>query len=416
MPNSILTNKNAPGIVAKLAAKMLADNLQFCKLIDKADESDFGGKNGFSSGDTIYVSKPPRFIAGTNRDVTSAIQDVNDEKAALTLNVSSTVAIALTSNEIATDLALKNWADRILRQAVNTIAHNVESRFLTAAVNSVADYVGSPTVTAFDTDTMLAAGERLSNMLCPDDDMRYALLTPRAQRNAVNARKGLFQQSDEIGKQYVRGAMGRADGFEYYSNNLLPLLTAGTATVASNATTADLVSGTSTISVNGLTGSGTVTAGTVFTVAGVNAVHPITKADLGYLQPFVVTANATASSGVATLSVYPTPQGPLTGGLQNITTLATSGAVVTFLSNTAASQATRQNLMFHKSAFRMASVPLVMPGGVDMAAQETVDNITIRVIRDYEVLTDRLIMRLDFLGGIVPVRPEWAVRLPNTNN
>ena len=46
-----------------------------------------------------------------------------------------------------------------------------------------------------------------------------------------------------------------------------------------------------------------------------------------------------------------------------------------------------------------------------MAEQKTVDGMTIRVIRDYSVLTDKLILRLDFLGGICAKRPEWSARV-----
>lgn len=96
-------------------------------------------------------------------------------------------------------------------------------------------------------------------------------------------------------------------------------------------------------------------------------------------------------------------------GLQNITAFPVDGAAIVPVG--AASTAYVQNLAYHKSAFRMVSVPLVLPDGTDMAAQKTVDGFTIRVIRDYAVLTDKLIMRLDFLGGICAPRPEWAVRV-----
>jgi hypothetical protein len=147
----------------------------------------------------------------------------------------------------------------------------------------------------------------------------------------------------------------------------------------------------------------------VFTIAGVNAVHPITKQDLGYLQQFTVTANVTETSGnTVTLSISPTIYSSASGSLQNVSALPADEAALVFVG--VASQAAQQSLFYHKSAFRMASVPLVLPEGLDMAAQETVDGMTIRVIRDYSVLTDKLILRLDFLGGLAATRPEWAVR------
>ena len=40
MANDIQTLKDAPGVIAAMAAKMLADKVQFCKTIEKADKSD----------------------------------------------------------------------------------------------------------------------------------------------------------------------------------------------------------------------------------------------------------------------------------------------------------------------------------------------------------------------------------------
>lgn len=414
MPNTINTLKNAPGVIAKLTAGMLEDKVQFAKSIDKADDSDYNGKNGYQAGDTIYISKPARFTVGTNADITSAIQDVNEEKVALTLNQRKVIGIALTSSEIATDMALANWTKRILEPAVSRLAQEIEKDYLTAATQATYNLVGSAGSTVFDTDTVLAAGQKIDEFACPDLDNRFVLLNPAATRSAVNTRKGLFQSSEEISKQYKSGAMGMADGFAFLRNNLLYTHTNGNDVtgVAVEASVLAPATGATQLGVDGLTTTtGTVRKGQVFTIAGVNAVHPITKADLGYLQQFVVTADATADgSGNATLSISPTIYSSASGALQNVSALPADEAAIVFIG--AASSSHVQSLAYHKSAFRHVSVPLVLPGGLDMAGQATSDGgFTVRVTRDYDVLTDRLIMRLDYLGGIAAVRPEWACRI-----
>jgi hypothetical protein len=412
MPNTINTLKNAPGVIAKLAAGMLEDKVQFSKSIDKADSSDYDGKNGYQAGDTIYISKPARFIPSTNADITSSIQDVTEEKVALTLDTRFVVPIALTSSEIATDMALQGWAKRVLEPAVSSMAQYIENNFLTKATQAVANGVGIAGSTVFDNDTVLAAGQKINEFACPDFDNRFVLLNPAANRSAVNARKGLFQSSADIAEQYRKGYMGMSDGFEFLSNNLVYNHTAGTANVSGVTASANLTSGSASIALAGLGNTLTVTRGTVFQIAGVNAVHPITKQDLGYPKQFVVSATVTSNAGgaatvVATEVVYSSAG----GSLQNVSSLAANGQTVTFF-QPAASSVRAQNLAYHKSAFRMVSVPLVKPDGLDMSAQETSDGgFTIRVIRDYDVLTDKLIMRLDFLGGIAAVRPEWAARI-----
>lgn len=413
MSNDILTMKNAPGVVAKLAAKMFANKLQFVKTIDQADESDFGGKNGFNAGDTIYINKPSRSIPGTNRDITGDVGSIVEEKTPLTLDIQRVDSVALTSNEIATDLAFKSWAKRVLEPRVSTMAQFVEKDFIQKASDWTFNSVGAFGSNTFDVETMLAANQRITEMACPDFDNRCALLSPSAMTKTVSDRKGLFQSSEKISQQYIKGMMGEADGLQYYQSNLLNNHTNGNDVVFEVRTTVTDEGATSLV-VEGLTTTtGTVTAGTVFTIATVNAVNPVTKEDLGYLQQFTVTADATADgSGYATLSISPAIYTSASGGLQNVTAFPADGDAITPVGT--ASGSAIQNLVYHKSAFRMASVPLILPtGSVDMAAQETYEGVTIRVISQYDIFTDQSIMRFDFLGGLAQVRPEWSVRLPS---
>lgn len=411
---NVNTLKNAPGVIAKIAAGMLEDKVQFSKVIDQADKSDYDGKNGYQAGDTIYISKPARFIPGTSADITSVIQDVVEEKVALTLDTRYVVPIALTSAEIATDLALQSWTKRVLEPAVSSMAQYIEKAFYQKATQATYNTVGTAGSTVFDMDTILSAGQKIDENGCPDLDNRFVLLNPAAQRSAVNSNKGLFQSSENIKDQYVKGRMGTGMGFDFLSNNLGYTHTNG-ADVTGMAVEASVVAisnGMSTLGVDGVASGATIKKGSVFTISGVNAVHPITKADLGYLQQFVVTADVTETSGNSvTLAISPSIYYTTTDSRQNVSAAPVdeTGALVWVGS---ASTSYAQNLAFHKSAFRMVSVPLVMPDGLDMASQATSDGgFTLRVLRDYDVLTDRLIMRLDFLGGLAATRPEWAARI-----
>jgi hypothetical protein len=243
--------------------------------------------------------------------------------------------------------------------------------------------------------------------LAPRSDRTF-LLNSQSGALAVDARKGLFQSATEIGKQYVEGMVGRADGFDWYENELINVHTNGN-DVAFEVRTTVSTQGQATLVVEGLTTTtGTVKKGTVFTVAGVYAVHPITKQTYSTLQQFVVTADATADgSGYATLSISPAMY--TTGTLKNIASFPQDGDAIT--PSGSASTAYAQNLQFHKNAFKMVSVPLIMPTKAEVAAQETVDGITVAVIRDFDVKTRTMITRLDFLGGLSAVRPEWACRV-----
>jgi hypothetical protein len=408
MTNAINNIKDAGAVIAKLSAAMLADKVQFIKSIDKEPESTFNSQvNGFNPGQTIYVNKPARFVPTTNADITSSIQDVVEEKVAVTLNIRQVQAVALTSLEVQNSLALKDWSKRILDPAISSIAQGVESTVLTSAKNAVYNLVGSAGTTVFDTDTVLSAGERLAFGLAPQDGDQYLLLNPTANRSAVNARKGLFQSSSAIADQYKKGYIGDADGFTFLRNSMLPTHTRGTQTSTFTVTTTS-TEADATIALTGTSG-GTLKAGDVFTIASVFAVHPITKATLNYLQQFVVTANNTAIStaytGVAiSPSIY-----AASNGLQNVSALPQSSAAVTIVGTLSTGYV--QNLAYHKSAFRFVSVPLMKPNGAHMVGQETVDGMTVRVWMDSAILTDKMIMRIDLLGGFAAVRPEWACRI-----
>ncbi len=376
MANVINNIDDVGSIIAKLSAKMFADKCQFIKSIDK-ETSLSGSVYGFSKGDTVNINVPARFQSGTSADITSALQDVTEEKVALTLDTQRVTGVALTSAEIATDLGLKAWVKRILDPAVSGLVQETENDVLDSAVDATFNSVGTAGSTTFDTDTCLSAGTKLDNMLAPMDDKRKLLLYPSANQSATNARKGLFQSSSAIAKQYKQGYVGQADGFTYLRNNLLPTHTIGNDVTGVAVDDASTATAATTLHADGFTTTtGTVTKGSVFTIAGVNAVHPITKADLGFLQQFVVTANGTADgSGDITMSISPTIYSSASGSLQNVTALPADDAALVFVGT--ASTGYRQALAYHPSAYRIAFAPLVKPDGVDMVGQETVDGVTV---------------------------------------
>jgi len=410
MANVNNTIKGGPGLFLKAAAKLLEDELQFTKSIEKAPAEDYNGKNGYSAGDTVYISKPARYVPQTTSDITSSIQDSVEEKVALVLDINSTVGMQLSSLELATEVQVKDAVERFGKPAVSAIAQNVEQRMLQAMTRATYNQVGTAGSTQFAPDDILAAREKVNKFLCPKDDSRYFLSDSTANRLAVGARKGLFQSASEIAEQYKMGAVGKADSFTWLENELLYVHTRGTQAVTGATVNGTLSGqGVATMNVTGTSG-GTLKAGDVFTVANVFAVHPITKQVYPFLQQFVVTADNTAS-GTAYTGVTFSPAIYTTGGRQNVNSFPQGSAAIVIQSG-AVSTSFTNSLAYHKSAFRMVSVPLVMPKYAEIAEQYTSEaGFTIALIRDFDVLQRRMITRLDFLGGVAAVRPEWACRV-----
>lgn len=403
-------NDNA-ALICKAAAEEFKESIQFVKSVAKVDPSEYNGKNGYKSGSTIHISTPARFDPQTTFDITSSKQDVLEDFVPLTLDISSTIGVEVDSAEFASKIGLSSLYNRVISPAITSMAADVEQRMLEKATDAVFNSVGTAGSTTFDTDTILSARERMNKYLCPKDKERFFLSDSTANRSAVNARKGLFNASPEISEQYKMGYMGTADGYNWLENEVLNVHTMGNDVTGVALNTVTVVNGTSSISVSGLTNTtGTVTKGSTFTIAGVFAVHPLTKTAYPFLQQFVVTADATANgSGVATLSISPTIY--LTTSRQNVSAAPATTAALVFSNSAVASTAYTQNLAFHKKAFRMVSVPLIMPEQVEMKAQETVDGITIAIVRAWDQNKRSMITRLDFLGGICADRPEWACRI-----
>lgn len=411
MANNLNNISTVGTIIAKTAATVLSDNCPFYQSCDQEPEATFGSVNGWNVGQTVNISKPARFAVQTSADITSSLQDVVEEKVSMTLNQRFNVPVQLTSLEIQNELALKDWTKRILKPAMASLGNKIDSTYLQLATNATANCIGTAGSTVFDTATMGSTRERLKKFLPPADDQFTAILDSTAMNSAVNARKGLFQSSAEIAKQYRTGYMGTSDGFNYVESNLTTLHTRGTATGSITVTTTSS-EGDTTLALTG-TGAQTLVAGDVITIASVFACHPQTKATYNFLMPFVVTALNTASSGTYTaVAIQPASGSAIyasSAGLQNVSALPQSSAVVTIIGS--ASTGYNQNLAYHKQAFRVCSVPLMMPKGAHMVAQQRVDGMTVRIWMDSIILTDKMIMRIDFLGAFAAVRPEWSSRI-----
>lgn len=413
MANVFNNVKDVGTVLSKLAAGYLQDNIQFCKTIDKEPEESFGSVNGYKVGDTINVNIPARFIPTTSLDITSSQEDVVEEKKPLALDTTRTVAVNADSLEMRNDISeseLLAKGDRILKPAMIALAHAIESDIISKATDSIYSTVGTAGSTVFDTATMLSAKDELARNLCPMGE-RKALLNSAAMSSAVNARKGLFQSSEDIAKQYKQGYMGTADGFDFLENEMLATHTNGN-DVSFEVSTTVSVEGQATLVVEGLTTTtGTVTKGTTFTIDTVNMVNPQTKADTGVLQKFVVTADATANgSGVATLSISPAIYTSASNGLQNVTAFPADGDTVNVLTG-AASTGYTQNLVYHPNAFRFISTKLMLPRNAEMSGAATEDGITVNMVSDFDVLTRKEILRFDVLYGFAAIRPEWACRI-----
>jgi hypothetical protein len=150
--------------------------------------------------------------------------------------------------------------------------------------------------------------------------------------------------------------------------------------------------------------------GDTFTIANVYAVNPVSGESTGTLRQFVVTADAScaATPTSAIVTAYFSPPMIDTGPYKNIDTQPAADAAVT-ISGTQ-TEPYPVNLAFHKNAFALVMVPLVMPANT-WGATAVDSGYSIRVLKAYDVNLDDEVCRLDVLYGTKTLYPELACRI-----
>lgn len=395
MANAILT----PTMITRKALAILHQKLNFVGTINRSYDDQFANKEA-QIGQTLNVRLPNQYVI--RNGATLATQDTVEITAPVTISAQKGVDLRFTSIDLT--LSLQDFADRILEPAVSVLAANVEADAL-SMVNSVYNQVNNPGA-AITFNKVLQGRKLLNDALAPMDTNRSVILNTQDNVDLVDQLKGLFQDSASVAKQYKEGQMGRTSGFDFYENTLLQRFTSGTDNSAYLVNGAGQV-GSSPLSMNLAvnTGTGTFAAGDIITIAGVYKVHPETRANMGVLQQFVVTS--AYAGGAGNVAIAP---GIITSGnRQNVTASPANAAIITKVGTNA--QNYGLSLAYHRDAFCFATCDLVVPKGVDFAARENFEGISLRIVRAYDINTDSFPCRLDIIYGYAALRPQWAARI-----
>lgn len=412
MANSTL---NA-SIIAKEATMILENELVMAKQVYRGYESEFGNTvNGYTPGDTVSIRRPTDF---TVRDgATASIQDVVEGSTSISVDKQKGVDFQFTSSELTLDI--KVLSERVIKPAMVQLANQVD-RDLMALYSSVPNWVGTPGQTINSYTDFSKAPERLDSYAVPMAD-RSAALSPSDHWGLLGNQTGLYIQN-AASSAYREGSLGKIGGIDTYMSQNVPTHTVGVATGTplvnggSQNVTYDSVKTTMTQSLvtDGWTNSttGILKAGDVITIANVFAVNPVTKATLPFLKQFVVTADANsgASTGPATLTIYPAIIA--SGAFQNVSAAPADNAAITVLGTGGTGYA--QNLVFHKNAFALAMVPMIMPSGAVGGARESYNGVSVRIQPYYDGANDINKWRCDILYGVKAVDPRLATRLSGT--
>tara|TARA_X000001382_G_scaffold55288_2_gene37818 strand:- start:9228 stop:10439 length:1212 start_codon:yes stop_codon:yes gene_type:complete len=400
MANSLLT----PTAVTREALRVLHQKLNFVGTINRQYDSRFA-KSGAKIGDSLSIRLPNQYTVRTGAALSS--QDVTESSVSLQVATQKGVDTTFTSDDLTLDI--DDFSERFLQPAMSVLAANIEADALSMykdVFNHVTDVGASVT-----TGDVQSANKVLTDSLAPYDG-RCLNLNTTDNVDLVDALKGLFNDQSNVSKNYREGRVAsNTFGFSnIMENTLIPSHTTGT----DDGTGDYLINGASqsgaTMTVD--TGAGTFKKGDIVYIAGVNRVHPETKVDTGGLQPFVITSDV----GTSATSLPISPSIVATGAKQNVSAVPADNAAVHKNESDAstdigASADFGTSLAYHKDAFAFATADLIMPQGVDFAARETLDGISMRIVRDYSISADTFPTRIDVLYGYKAIRPELACRI-----
>ena len=403
MANTLLT----PTAVTREALRILHQKLNFVGTVLRQYDSSFA-KSGAKIGDSLKIRLPNQYAVRSG--ATLSTQDIVETSVTLQVATQKGVDTTFTSDDLTMDL--DDFSERILEPAMSVLAANIEADAMSMykdVYNHVTD-VGA----TVDVSDVLNAGKELTDNLAPYDN-RTLNLSTQDNVDLVDAIKGLYNDQTKVAKNYREGRVA-SNTFGYANimeNTMWPQHTTGT----DDGTGDYLVNDSGTIaegstSVTTDTGAGSYLIGDIFYFAGVYHVHPETKATTTKLKEFAVTA----LTGTSFTSISFSPAMYSSGAKQNVSAMPANNAALhknesDQATDIAASADFGVSLAYHKDAFAFATADLLMPTGVDFAAREVVDGISMRIVRDYAITTDTFPCRLDVLYGYKTVRPELACRI-----
>lgn len=408
MANRLLT----PKVYANTMLKLLKNNLVMGKLVTTEFKNEFK-----KVGNTIYVKRPPQYVI--RKGQVAQVQDtiVGEQPIVLDQQIGVDTEFSSIEETLTVDQLLE---DEMMNSKAATMAQEIDSTLIEATLQ-FPNWVGTPGETINSPSDFFKGPERLDDMAVPQN-MRAGVLATRDYWATAAQFTSATYFDNSVNKTALEQAklpvMGNVQ--PYMTQSVVTLVT-GTRTTSGAAT----VNGAGqvvtylqcadnyqqTLNVGGLTNGHTIKAGEVFTIAGVFAVNPRTKATLDYLYQMTVLADVTVVGTTATLTIAnPMIVG---GAYATVNAAPANSAAITWAG--AASTGYRQNAVFHKSSICLAFAKLVRPRTGEYAyASDPETGVTIRYWQTSDGTNDTHLHRWDALYGVTNADRRLGTRISGT--
>jgi hypothetical protein len=400
-------------MVTRESLRLAHEKLSFIGTVNRNYDDSYA-KTGAKIGDTLRVRNPNAYVRRQGSRVMN-VQDTTETTQSITVATQDGVDMKFNSAELT--LNIDELSKRYIEPAVNVLVAGIEGDMLAAVTKDVYNVTGTAgTVvgTSGDISALTDARAKLNQCLAPKAD-RSVQIDSVTMGTVVNGTKALFHDGTQIKEAFREGHIARNAMADWYENEKTYVHTniadvTGT-TDSTGLGTAESDGGYTLLDMHTTVVSPAV--GTVFTIAGVYAVHPETKRSYQNLQQFTITATSASSFCSVSPKIY------LSGPRQNVASAASAAlTTTTFNSATltfhgAGSSVLRHNLMYHKDAFTFVTADLPLMDDALKCVRRVQDGLSIRVWQGSDIRNDELLLRLDILYGWKTLRPEWACRISN---
>lgn len=413
MSNGLLT----PKIYANTGLKLLKNNLVAAKLVSGEFKDEFK-----KTGNKTWAKRPPEFVV---RDGPVAqVQDVVEGEVEIVMDKQKGVDVEFTSIEetLTVDSLLKS---KTMNSAMSRLANQIDAD-IHAETKKFYNWVGTPGQVV-NTYQDLTKGPLRMDQGGVEAADRVGFLQSEDAWALVGNLAGLTAQTKEATDALTKAKLPILGNVDWFATQNAASVTTGTRSgnaqvngADQNVTYASVKDGDweQSLIIETMGNSTTAKAGEVFTIAGVYAINPITKAAYSFLQQFTLTEDALADgAGAATLTISP----PIivTGAFQTVSAAPANDAAIQWMgSDTEAdTDATTYtfNTIFQKSAIALVSAKLIMPfTGEASYATDPDTGLTVRYWRSSDSTNDTHMHRFDVLYGTKCVDPRRGTRLSGT--
>jgi len=416
-----MANTYESNFTRKIAMKV-TDRFEANRILSKnVDTQLVAGQFNADSGTQVDVKRPTdhTVISSSDGDISTTRSDIITGKA--TATVQDYITVAVDYNEVDEALKMGSDMDRFFDDIANRMVVDLELKFASFAMKNLGLNYGDPDQGVNSWAEVAGAGALMQASGVPMNKKWCYFLNPHAQvalateqrSLGVNPESGSANESATINKNFAGFDVKTATTLPTYTlpttGDLVGAVTA-TAVDATYATAKDSM--TQSIGVDGVgTFTGTIPAGTVVQVTGVNRLNlstrnPIvdaTGASIVYMA--TVTADAAFTSGAGTIIVTGPAIYEASGAYNTVSRAIVENDVITFMGTDATTF--QPNLFWHPDALTIASVPIKKLHSTDTIAT-TADGLQMRISKFSDGAANKQTVRFDLHPAFGVMNPFFG--------